>query len=235
MLLVTCVWFSGGELAQAQTINIGGPLKVRPGQLVRLIAEIEPEESPFWLVLSPSNLDFEQIENGKRLIFAAPLEEQNSIVVMLLAQQVKDGKILTKQLIRRIDYDLDGSPVPPNRPLPNPQPVDQTLRKLEMYRVVGEAWQLMQSTGARGKGAEIAVGFRTTAKRCEAGDYSRPDQIWEDLSVQNNAILGNLSPLWEGVGSAIQHEFKRLQLPEIKSHSMYLHAIALALEDGGSK
>ena len=69
--------------AQIDSLNIDGPLEARPGQLVQLRAEITESETPFWIVLNPIDLQYEQVENGRRLIFATGCQPSSSVVVML--------------------------------------------------------------------------------------------------------------------------------------------------------
>ena len=53
---------------QVSSLGIDGPFEVEPGELVRLKAAIDESESPFWIVLKPDDLQYEQIEHGNGLI-----------------------------------------------------------------------------------------------------------------------------------------------------------------------
>lgn len=75
--------------------KIEGPTTAEPGSLVRLSAPIEDDESAFWLVLSPIDLDYEMTNGGRKMIFAAGCSSRE-IVVMCLAQSIEDGRIVNR-------------------------------------------------------------------------------------------------------------------------------------------
>ena len=189
------------SLGIAVPLNIDGPAEVSAGQLVRLIADIEPAESPFWIVLKPVNLDYEQVDNGQRLIFAVACEPPDDLIVMLLAQRVVNDRIVTRQLIRRIPVksgtDLP-SPVDPGEPLP----VDPPLTDLPMYQAVLAAWKSIPSQSAKAKSNRVADNFANTAKLCAIGELTAIPDIWGTLAVSNARTLGPHLRDWEVVGQA---------------------------------
>lgn len=230
-------------LAQTRSLEISGPFEARSGQLIRLVAEVEPTETPFWLVLSPSDLDFEQVDDGRRLIFTPGCNTRQPIVVMLLAQSMTEGRIVTRQIRRQIQVvNPDGNdgnepgtqpqPLPPNgsHPPDDPPPADvPSLEKVPMFRLVQDAFSQVNSAAARSKAAEVASGFELIAAECESGRITSVPQIWQTLSARNGAALGAVVHEWEPIGLTMQLEFQRLKLPDVRSHAVHLKAAALAL------
>jgi len=223
------------QLASGQTqidsLNIQGPLQVSPGELVRLVAEIQPEESPFWIVLKPNDLDHEQIDGGRRLIFAVDCQATESIVVMLLAQQVKDGRIVTRQLRRQIKVTA-GSPDdsnPDSPAVPNPvtpkQPVDDPI-----FQIIVTAFSKVTDPVARSKAHLVAANFALVAKQCESGQIGDLPAIWLTLSKLNHQSLDGKTDAWSPLGLALQSEFKRLSLKTVLAHARPLSTAALALD-----
>ena len=158
-------------------LNIDGPAEVVGGQLVRLIADIEPAESPFWIVLKPVNLDYEQVDNGQRLIFAVACEPPDDLIVMLLAQRVVNDRIVTRQLFAESQSNRSTdlpSPVDPGEPLP----VDPPLTDLPIYQAVLAAWNSIPSQSAKAKSNRVADNFANTAKLCAIGELTAIPDIW---------------------------------------------------------
>lgn len=213
-------------------LNIEGPQTVVAGQLVRLTAQLEPNESPFWIVLDPVDLDYEQIEDGQRLVFAVGCQQRTAIVVLLLAQRVEENRIVTRQLRRRIEIQDDDKipgpddPVTPpiTEPTPAKPPTDSPL-----FRVVLESWTQIPSVEAKAFAPAVAANFDAIADQCESGSLADVRQIASELSRRNAQALGPLARQWEPVGIAMQIEFKRLLLPTVKEHAFHLRAAAAAI------
>ena len=64
-LLVIC----SQAIAQIEALQIEGPHEAKPGTLVRLSANTVAEETPFWIVLEPIELDYEQVQDGNVCCF----------------------------------------------------------------------------------------------------------------------------------------------------------------------
>lgn len=232
---------------QTRALEISGPAEAKLGELTRLIAEVESAETPCWIVLSPSNLDFEQVDNGRRLILTPPKYLKEPIVVLLLAQSVVEGRVFTRQIrrqIRIIDEPIvpprnpdDGNVVPqppgvtptPPSPLPiNPSmPLEQTI----MFQLVRTAFAQIRSVSARNKANDVAANFEWLANECEAGRITTIPQIWQTISSRNAAILGADLREWDPVGRTMQSEFQRLKLMDVSSHAVQLRAATLALRN----
>ncbi len=225
---VVAIWANIG-FAQMNALDIRGPFEVAPGELVRLTAEIQPEESPFWIVLNPPNLDYEQVEDGHRLLFAVGCHQQSEVVVVLLAQQVMDQRIVTRQIRRRIKIRRPNDTDQPPDENPN-DPPSTPITEFPMYRLVAAAMKKIESVEAKSKGHLIAKSFEQTATACESGSINSIPDIWESLSQANARILGPLTSYWEPVGVAMQSEFKRLRIADVKSHAVHLRAAAAAIK-----
>ncbi len=227
--------------AQIDSLNIGGPLEIQAGQLVRLNAEIAPEESPFWIVLTPSDLDYEQVDQGRRLIFSVGCQPTSEVVVLLLAQQVIDGRIVTRQLRRRMTVESPDGTLPPDPIRPDPQPTptpnpdpSPDLTKLRIYTSVVTAWRNILNPAARAKSAQVADRFDAIARLCEGGKITTPRDVWVTLATENAKVLGSLNRDWEPVGRVMQTEFKNLNLPTAKQHTIYLRAAAAGIRKAAS-
>ena len=248
VLLTIPISFANG---QQNSLNIDGPLEIQAGQLVRLNAEIAPEESPFWIVLNPSDLDYEQVDQGRRLIFSVGCQPTREVVVLLLAQQVIDGRIVTRQLRRRMKVeDFRGGPLPnpidPNpiadpKPTPDPNPTPKPnpdpspdLTKLRIYAAVADAWKNILNPTAQAKSPQIADRFDAIAELCDEGRIATPRDVWVTLSSENAKVLGSLIRDWDPVGRAMQTEFRNLNLTTSKQHAIYLRAAAAGLRKAAS-
>ena len=75
--IVVGLIFVSTAIAQVGSLQIEGPHEVEPGQLVRLSANTLDNETPFWIVLEPINLDYESVDGGKRLLFSSGCQRGN--------------------------------------------------------------------------------------------------------------------------------------------------------------
>jgi hypothetical protein len=222
--------FATLAFSQINSLNIAGPEQVQPGQLVRLTAELNEKESPFWIVLHPADLDYEQVEEGHRLIFSVGCRPEKTIVVMLLAQQVIDGRIETRQLLRRIKVQTDlGDPtIPDDQPQPEPKPpVDN-----EFLKAASAAFATVTLPSARQKSQRIADNFEAIANRCQQKEFKDRSAVWLTLSSMNYETLDGDTEPWESFAIAIQIAFKKLQLKDTFSHSLPLRTVAAAIRKG---
>lgn len=226
-ILACCTLFFWCQVAAAQidALQIRGPREVHPGQLVRLEASLQPNESPFWIVLTPVDLDYEQTDGGKRLIFAVGCEPSETITLLLLAQQVDDGRIVTRQ-IRRTLKVTDPSNPGDEQPEPDQQP---DWSRSPLYQPVLTARNAISSEAARGQADLVANNFEMVADLCQSGSISERAKIWSLLSESNQKVLGDQSNEWEPVGVAMQAGFQKLNLAQVKDHVFHLRAIAVAL------
>lgn len=236
LFIASCLSNCGFAHSQVDSLNISGPEQAKPGQLIRLVAEIDPVETPFWIVLQPTNLDYEQVDNGRRLIFAVGCETQdssqgNQVVVMLLAQQVKDGKIVTRQLRRRITIE-SRAPDPIN-PVVDPDAPD-TTQPLDgaLFRTTLKALESVSDPVAYGKRSQVAENFLLVANRCKSGDFDDLPAIWLTLSQLNGATLRGHTNQWSKFATKLQLEFKRLKLTTPASHAKPLQTVGEALKKG---
>jgi hypothetical protein len=236
---------------QTRVLEISGPAEAKMGELTRLIAEVEPAETPCWIVLSPSDLDFEQVDNGRRLILTPPRYSKEPVVVLLLAQSVVEGRVVTRQIRRQIRI-VDESIVPPRNPddgnvapqppgvipaPPSPQPINPSppLEQTNMFQTVRAAFAQVKSVSARNKANDVAANFEWLANECEAGRITTIPQIWQTISSRNAAILGADLRDWEPVGRTMQSEFQRLKLADVSSHAVQLRAAALAIRSSSQQ
>lgn len=208
---------------QSQSLEINGPSEIASGQLIRLDAQLDPDESPLWIVLSPPDLDYEQVDGGRRLIFAVDDRQVEPITILLLAQQIENDRIVTRQVRRTLTIRSDEA----DEPEPNPE--DPDLKKSPLFRLVFEAWDSLESLAARNKTSLIADNFESVAKRCEQGSFSELPQVWKALSKSNQDVLGEQTEDWEPVGLAMQSGFADLRLKTIPEHAFHLRAVASAL------
>jgi len=223
---------SMGQTKQTELIaalEIDGPREAAPGELIRLSANTNGDETPFWIVLDPITLDYE-------LIFSAPCQTDQTITVMLLAQQVRDGKIVTRQLRRSVQV---GTPLPSPDPDPNPadpdpqlpvQP-DNNFETSALYSSVLQAWPLISTDAGKTLSPSVSENLEQVATMCANEKFSQAHEIWQLLSEHNRIDLQLESMAWEPVGRAIQEQFKQLALTSIKDHAFHLRAAAAAIND----
>jgi len=225
-----------GQIQQPKLIaalEIEGPREAAPGELIRLSANTNGDETPFWIVLDPITLDYEQVDQGKRLIFSAPCQTNQTITVMLLAQQVRDGQIVTRQLRRSV---LVGNPLPSPAPdpTPHPQPAEppgSELKESALYGAVLQAWPLVSTDAGKTLSPKVAENLEQVAAMCASGKFSQAHEVWQLLSEHNRVDLQLETVAWEPVGQAIQKQFKLLALGSIKDHVFHLRAAAAAIID----
>ncbi len=231
-LLVIC----SQAIAQIEALQIEGPHEAKPGTLVRLSANTVAEETPFWIVLEPIELDYEQVQDGKRLLFSTGTKPGQRITVVLLAQQVRNGRIVTRQIRRSINIVRDESepaPVDDSPALP-PQDVP-TLDKSPLYSSVLKAWPLIRTDAARELSAKVAVNIDAMAAKCESGDFRDTNEVWRELSTRNRETLGIETSAWSPVATVIQRDFQSLKLPTTSAHSFHLRAAAAAIRAASSQ
>ncbi len=223
---------------QMDSLNIAGPFEVSPGQLVRLSAKLESDESPLWIVLRPNDLDYELADNGRKLIFAVHAQTSDPIVILLLAQQVKEGRIVTRQLRRQIAVVKEASPgkpivtdPPKKEPIENPvkEPVGEDD---PIFRAVIAAMEKVTDPVARSKASLVAANFQQVANDCKSGKFGDVTAIWLTLSKLNHNTLGEKTREWSPLGSALQTEFKRLNITQIAEHARPLSVAAAAIAQG---
>lgn len=217
----------GSSFAQISSLQIDGPHEVSTGQLVRLRSQLGPAESPFWIVLQPTDLDYEQVNGGSQLIFAANCSQQKPITILLLAQSVVKGRIVTRQLRRTITVKGKVSPIDGGKqPVPKP---NLDFVKSPLFATVQTAWQKIGAEAARRKTNAVATNFETIAAACRSGSIESVPMIWQQLSPMNRSTLGEQAVQWEPVGIAIQQSFQKLELSNVSEHSFHFQAIAAAL------
>jgi len=222
---------------QIDSLEIKGPHEARPGELVRLSANTNANETPFWIVLDPIELDYEQVDQGRRLIFSASCEANQTITVMLLAQQMRDGKIVTRQLRRAVhvgNLPPSPAPVPIQQPPEPPLTPENDLKKSPLYDAVLQAWPLISTDAGKTGSPKVAENLVQIADQCANGKITEVSAIWQMLSQQNRIDLQLESVAWEPVGLAIQIQFKQLALNSIKAHAIHLRAASAAIEDAQS-
>lgn len=226
-----------GTFAQSQdgSLKIEGPDIVAPGKLVRLTATTLPEESPFWIVLSPVDLDFEQVDEGRKLIFASGCQARKSIVVLLLAQTVKQGRVVTRQVRREIKIvDPDDSKPDPGDDEPDGNnPGEGDPGNDPLFTSVVDGLSRMTDPAARAKRTLVAANFESIAARCQSGQMGDIPAIWLTLSRLNHASIAPHHRSWERLAQMIQTEFKRRGLATVADHTKPLLAVAAALRNGG--
>jgi len=223
--LIVC-WLGAGETSgQMDSLRIEGPKEVRSGDLVRLNAKLDENESPLWIVLKPSDLDYEQVDQGARLIFAVKYQQQEPITVMLLAQRVVEGRVVTRQV--RTTLLIVGEDSPKPDPVDDNEP-GQDFTASPLFGLTQKAWVQLNDR-AKLKTESIAKNFESAAGLCESDAFAEPAQIWEWLSEANRNSLVDDVELWESVGVAFQKGFQQLKLTTPKQHIFHLRAIAAAL------
>jgi hypothetical protein len=229
LALVLAALMVSNCLAQIDALQIKGPKEVAPGQLVRLDAKLEPEETPFWIVLAPTDLDYEQVADGRRLIFAVDCRPSKSITVLLLAQQVLDDRIVTRQIRSTIQIKDDQAKEPDKEEPDTPDTQPEDFKKSPLYASVFDAWETISSSSAKAKAGLVAANFDLIADRCESGKLSAIPEIWKQLSAANQTTLAENTTDWEPVGVALQQGFQNLRLSTVQEHSFHLRAVAAAL------
>jgi hypothetical protein len=231
LAIAAVLLFSSRACGQINTLEIGGPYEARTGSLVRLVAKTQPNETPFWLVLAPSDLDYEQVNDGRRLIFSAGCSKGQRIVVLLLAQQLIDGKIVTRQLRRTVEV-VAASELDPDSPSDRPPDIqpDKDWGSSPVFEAASRAMRLVSPDSARKLGPRIADNFDFVAQRCRAGgEIKTKTEIWQQLSKLNREALGELSPGWTPFAIETQSAFQALNLADVPSHQFHLRAAALAI------
>jgi hypothetical protein len=217
--------------AQRAALQIEGPREAGPGTLVRLSANTIEEESPFWIVLEPIDLDYEQVENGSRLLFSTGCKTGQRITVVLLAQQVRDGRIVTRQIRRTVlvkDSETDPDPIddPPDSRPPKDDPL---LPQSPLYAAVMEAWPSIQTDAAKALSESVAANIDSMAAKCEAGKIREKTEIWRELSLRNRRTLGVEASAWNPVANVLQQQFQNLALSTPAAHAVHLKATAAAI------
>jgi len=184
-------------IAQMESLQIEGPHQVAPGELVRLSANTVDNETPFWIVLEPIYLDYEAVNNGKRLLFSSGCQTGTSITVILLAQQVKDGRIVTRQIRRSITV---GNKQPdPTKPPPADDPPERPVVQSPIHAVVLKAWPKIQTDAAKELSLSVAKNFESVAQQCEDDQLQSVEEIWRELASQNQRTLQIETTAWEPI------------------------------------
>ncbi len=236
--LVVLSLLASTAFAQLESLQIEGPHEVEPGQLVRLSANTVENETPFWIVLEPIDLDYEAVDGGRRLLFSSGRQSSTSITVILLAQQFKEGRIVTRQIRRSISVgkkQADPSrPTPdvPQRPeTPGRQPVEQS----PIHATVLVAWPKIRTDAAKELSLSVAENIELVAEQSEGDGFGSKAEIWRELSSQNRRTLQIETTAWEPVALALQTSFKQLQLGDVQSHAFHLRAAAAAIREAFRK
>jgi len=237
--VLICMSLAGScAFAQSDALQIDGPHEVQPGMLVRLSANTTKNETPFWIVLDPIDLDYEQVDGGKRLLFSSG-DQSTSITVILLAQQVVKNRITTRQIRRTIQVsddlpeDVDAPPPPVTEPpteppTQTPTPAEPVLES-PVFSEISQAWSNIGTDAAKKLSEAVAVNFDAAAKKCESNQYENIAAIWKELSAKNRQALQIESVAWEPVAVALQQAFQKLKLPDVSSHAFHLRAAAAAI------
>lgn len=210
--------------AQLEPLSINGPSVVTAGTLVRLSANTADGESPFWIVLDPIDLDYEQVDRGQRILFAASCSNSKRITVLLLAQHVLEGRIVTRQVRRTIKVLSTPSPAEPITQPNRPDTKDSPL-----YASILNVWSQIKTDAAKDKSLEIASNFDELANRCASGEVQKTATIWTELSRENRLALGVETSAWEPLALVVQTRFKQLGLTSPKEHVLHLKAVAAAI------
>lgn len=225
---------NGAKLyGQTSALQIEGPRESQPGQLVRLVAKTVPSETPFWIVLEPIDLDYEQVDGGQRLLFSTGCLPNRRISVLLLAQRVQENRIVTRQIRRTI---VVGEQAPVNPPVLDPPPVNGqepaepiAWEDSPLFSSVLVAWPEIRTDVAKGLSSEVAASFDSIADQIDGGQITHVEQVWTSVGVANREILQVEVSAWEPVGQAIQLQFKQLKLSKIREHAFHLRSVAAAI------
>jgi hypothetical protein len=225
--------FAGTAQSQLQSLQIEGPYSVSIGSMVVLSANSTEQETPFWIVLEPIELEYEQVDEGRRLIFAAGCQQGREITVLLLAQQVKEGRIITRQVRRTIQVTAGkiADPVPePETDLPEPKPPEADLiLKSPLLNAVQKSWPNITTDAAKDLTPRVADNMDRVALRCQSGDFQQSVEVWRELSRLNRDSLGVEASAWDPVGIVMQQELLKLSLPSASSHAIHLKAAAMGM------
>lgn len=231
LTIVLALAFCVQANAQREALQIEGPREVGPGTLVRLSANTIEEESPFWIVLEPIDLDYEQVDHGSRLLFSTGCKTGQRITVVLLAQQVRNGRIVTRQIRRTIlvkDFRSDPGPIddPPDSQPPNDDPL---LTQSPLYAAVLDAWPSIRTDAGKALSETVAANLDSMAAKCEAGTIRENTEIWRELSARNRKSLGLESSAWNPIANVLQRQFQGLALSTPTAHAIHLKATAAAI------
>lgn len=229
LMMITYSMLFGLADGQMESLQIDGPREAKPGTLVRLTAKTTAEETPFWIVLEPNDLDYEQVESGRRLMFSTGCRTGPTITVILLAQQVRDGRIVTRQLRRKIlvKGGSDTQPLKPPRPHPVP-PDGEPLTGSPLYSVMFQTWPQIKTDMAKSRTRLVAENMEKVAQACLSGEIKTKPEIWKTLASQNRIDLQVETPAWEPIATVLQRKFRELELPDVSSHGFHLRAVAAA-------
>jgi len=221
---------AGQRSSQMESLQIDGPREVTTGSLIRLSAKTDEKETAFWIVLKPIELDFEVVDGGQRILFSSGCKPDVQITLLLLAQQVHEGRIVTRQIRRTIQVVADRREEPADEP-PNTVPDDPSLSDSPLYLKVKEAWKSIRTDAAKELSVQVASNIENMATKCESGQIQEASDIWRELAKSNRKTLGIESSAWEPVASVLQVEFQGLDLPTPFEHAFHLKATAAAIRD----
>lgn len=220
---------AGQAFDQMSSLQIEGPHEIETGELVRLSARTTDQETALWIVLSPDDLDYEVVDQGSRLLFSSGCNAGEQVTVLLLAQQVLDGRIATRQIKRTIHVV---SKTPANvEPTPDlPSTTDSPI-----YQSTYEAWSLIRTDAAKALSESVAKNFDNLAAKCETGTFLENSAIWNELAKRNREALGVESSAWNPVATTLQREFQKLGLSAPRQHSFHLKAAAAAIRSAAKE
>lgn len=213
-------------MSQTDSLGIDGPFDANPGQLVRLTADIEPAESPFWIVLSPMDLDYEQVEDGKRLLFSTGCRANQEIVVLLLAQRIDEGgRIVTRQLKQVVKVG-SGQNDPVIDPAPEPDPNPDLMPESEFSkRIIEEVNKIRPPPQVL---AQVSKNFFDIAQ--VASTYDSAKSLSIELSKRNTQAIGQADlSKWKPFGIVIQEEFQKRQLQTVAEYAPLLIEVSKSL------
>lgn len=229
LLAVALSWaMFNSASGQMASLEIDGPREAKPGTLVRLTAQTAEEETPFWIVLDPIDLDSEQVDSGRRLVFSTGCKPDQSITVILLAQQVKDDRIITRQLRRKIIVSDENRQQPP-APQPPISPEPEPFNESPVYLATLQAWPQIATDAAKSLSPLVANNLEEVAESCLSETFQQRSKIWTELSSQNRRVLQVETMAWEPIAQVLQRKFKALELPDVRSHGFHLKAAAAAV------
>ena len=235
LILAALLMSIGSELAVGQdsagieALQIDGPHEALTGTLVRLSANTVEEETPLWIVLDPIDLDYELTCGGKRLLFSTGCKEGQRITVLLLAQQMRDDRLVTRQIRRVLKVVSEKTTDEPRECPPHVPPDEPSLTDSPLYLPVMKVWHLIRTDDGKALSEEVAANIDAIARKCDAGAVSKNSEIWSQLSKSNRETLGVESAAWNPVAELMQAEFQRLQLQTPAEHSFHLKATAAAI------
>jgi hypothetical protein len=169
------------------------------------------------------------------LIFAVNAKTNDPIVILLLAQQVKEGRIVTRQLRRQISVvggTNPNNPIVVDPPIKKP-PAKQPIESDPIFLAVTNAMSKIDPA-AKSNAALVAANFQKVSDDCESGKFGDVAAIWLTLSKLNRQSLGDQTRNWSPLGSALQAEFKRLNITKIADHARPLKVAAAAIVRGSN-